>query len=671
MNRSDVFVADIFVDTVNRQLVNQATTRQLEPKVFKLLEVLIEANGDLITREQLNDRVWDGRVVGEGAINRTVSLLRQHFAVFDEDKDFIVTVPKAGYKLQYIRRQDVEKPKALTQSKSTAIAISVCVIAVFVAVIFMGLKKDEPKSLLAFDTPSRVSALPGVEYNISVDGKGDQILYSKWSRANSLTQMELKSLTSGGTTSLLAKDKMSLISQKLSPNSQLIVFAYRENDRCHIALYRITTQSKQHISECAIDSAPRFTWHWNNEDFYFRERKDKTQPYTISRFNQQTGRLSMMSLPPSDGNVKGDYLLSHHPSANKLLVVRYVNESKANLLVLDSFSGEKLFSKELSLHIDSVAWLTEHIIAIADKTNLYSFNVIDSKLEKALSTPFPISSMHVADNKLFYSLISHVSHLAQYSFDSNQTLVLDDANALAQLPRSSTQGELIYLSNKSGERQIHLLTGNFGTKVLANIDLALGFDRVEWSSDGQYLVLSQQGAIYRVNVKTQRVEKLLDKEAQAYVVNFGQSADELIYSSNRSGQWQLWYYNAKTKDERQLTSRGGYSGRIKDETLYFTKFAHPGMWQLDLSSGEEKQLIEDVSIINWLNWQIIGDNIYFYRPESGIWQHNLVDNSTSLILSYDDDMLHQFSVSADEKSVYFIQSAALEGDIYQVAFSVQ
>ena len=91
-------IADVFFDSAQRLLQKGDEKRQLEPKVFSLLQTLVAAKGMLVTREQLITDVWNNRVVGEGAINRTVSLLRAHFAALT-DCDVIETVPTQGYRL--------------------------------------------------------------------------------------------------------------------------------------------------------------------------------------------------------------------------------------------------------------------------------------------------------------------------------------------------------------------------------------------------------------------------------------------------------------------------------------------------------------------------------------------------------------------------------------------
>ena len=72
-------------------------SRRLQPQTMKTLVALHDRLGEVVTRDELVDRCWDGRFVGEDVINRCISLLRR---VAAESRAFeIHTVPRAGYRL--------------------------------------------------------------------------------------------------------------------------------------------------------------------------------------------------------------------------------------------------------------------------------------------------------------------------------------------------------------------------------------------------------------------------------------------------------------------------------------------------------------------------------------------------------------------------------------------
>ena len=71
----------------------------LEPRVMQVLVALNHADGGVVTRDELILRCWDGRVVGDDAIHRTLSRLRRLTEGIAKDAFRIDTITKVGYRM--------------------------------------------------------------------------------------------------------------------------------------------------------------------------------------------------------------------------------------------------------------------------------------------------------------------------------------------------------------------------------------------------------------------------------------------------------------------------------------------------------------------------------------------------------------------------------------------
>ncbi|MBB5707651.1 winged helix-turn-helix domain-containing protein [Sphingopyxis panaciterrulae] len=71
----------------------------IEPRVMQVLLALAEARSEIVRREDLTERCWEGRIVGEDAINRVLSRLRRVAEGIGEDSFRIETITKVGYRL--------------------------------------------------------------------------------------------------------------------------------------------------------------------------------------------------------------------------------------------------------------------------------------------------------------------------------------------------------------------------------------------------------------------------------------------------------------------------------------------------------------------------------------------------------------------------------------------
>jgi DNA-binding winged helix-turn-helix (wHTH) protein len=87
-----------------RQLVADSGPIELGTRAFDLLLVLLEADGSLVTKDELMSRVWPGIVVAEENLKVQISALRK---ALGEDRDFIRTEVGRGYRFTAVVRSTV------------------------------------------------------------------------------------------------------------------------------------------------------------------------------------------------------------------------------------------------------------------------------------------------------------------------------------------------------------------------------------------------------------------------------------------------------------------------------------------------------------------------------------------------------------------------------------
>jgi DNA-binding winged helix-turn-helix (wHTH) protein/TolB-like protein/tetratricopeptide (TPR) repeat protein len=85
------------LDRVKRLLLRNGEPVALNPKAFELLLVLVEGRGEVLSKDQLLERVWPDQIVEEGNLKVHVSALRKTLGERGNEHRFIVTVPGRGY----------------------------------------------------------------------------------------------------------------------------------------------------------------------------------------------------------------------------------------------------------------------------------------------------------------------------------------------------------------------------------------------------------------------------------------------------------------------------------------------------------------------------------------------------------------------------------------------
>ena len=85
------------VRPARREIVDNGTSELLEPRVMQALVVLARRCDEVVSRDELINLCWDGRVVGEDAINACIAKVRR---VGQAHGAFVIeTVPRVGYRL--------------------------------------------------------------------------------------------------------------------------------------------------------------------------------------------------------------------------------------------------------------------------------------------------------------------------------------------------------------------------------------------------------------------------------------------------------------------------------------------------------------------------------------------------------------------------------------------
>ena len=89
---------DFLLDPKARVLFRRGEMVPLYPKAIEVLTFLVEHSGQLASKEDLLAKVWPDTFVEEGTLTRSVSVLRKALGDTPDGHNFIVTVPKRGYR---------------------------------------------------------------------------------------------------------------------------------------------------------------------------------------------------------------------------------------------------------------------------------------------------------------------------------------------------------------------------------------------------------------------------------------------------------------------------------------------------------------------------------------------------------------------------------------------
>jgi len=104
MDRDQISFGPFCLDLGQRKLSFQGTPVRLGSRALDILHVLALAKGDVVSKDQLLEKVWPGLAVEENNIQVHISALRKELDQRTKGESFVVTVPGRGYRLMGLER---------------------------------------------------------------------------------------------------------------------------------------------------------------------------------------------------------------------------------------------------------------------------------------------------------------------------------------------------------------------------------------------------------------------------------------------------------------------------------------------------------------------------------------------------------------------------------------
>ena len=92
----------------------------VQPRPMQVLVALARAKGAVVSRDQLIETCWDGRVIGEDAINRAIAKVRAVAELTDPAAFEVETIPRIGFRLKVFSTTEIAPEPASSRSGTQA-----------------------------------------------------------------------------------------------------------------------------------------------------------------------------------------------------------------------------------------------------------------------------------------------------------------------------------------------------------------------------------------------------------------------------------------------------------------------------------------------------------------------------------------------------------------------
>ena len=608
---------------------------QLEPRVMQVLCKLAEKPGEVFTRGDLLDSVWVGMTVGEEALTRSISELRKAFDDDPKKPVVIETIYKTGYRLlapvELIPLTGrVSKgflfPPAQVQFGNvktailTSAAIAIAIVSVMLVGNFTTVEERQPGNVKL----APLTTLPGEEFSPSISADGKTVLFSWRKKISDKRALVSKVIATGERSILFSDDKFHYDSPIVSPDGKSIAFVRKGEATCDIFRLWIESKRLDNLTSCNQRSFARLAWRPDGNAIAVSDRAIDSAPYSIFELSLVDQSKTKLTTPPA--HTIGDRHVSYSNDGKSVAFVRVkatgisdifkkdlltdrldrvtFDETKIGGLAWREFDGEILFTSNRRGPWD--LWAVD---VNSFKTSMFSVGAEAYGLSYSADTKRVVFEKRSVDTNLWRIDLNN-GETENSKFASSTRW---DDN-----PSFSNSGEhLAFVSDRSGAPEIWIAEIASGkSRRVTYFDGGLVL-RPRWSLDDKKIVFNARingnADVYILSMDSGAIVRVTDHPAIDATPVWSHDGDEILYSSNRSGEWELWRTSAFGGENSQASTQGGvapYDHRELDGVLH-TRPGISGLWLLPNAKEEETKLVDAYSPKRTSSWTVSNNKIYF------------------------------------------------------------
>ncbi|NQZ23735.1 MAG: winged helix-turn-helix domain-containing protein [Colwellia sp.] len=562
----------------------------LEPKVASLLQFFCQNPQRNISREELFSQVWHQQFVTDNAINRVVGLLRKALGDEDKVKQYIVTVPKIGYRFTQIvnyrteieaenkerasaspqqtetnANQTIAKPKS---KKSLQIFGSILLLIIVFALgqTFIATEQEQ----LSNNNP-RVSPLTRLSSGQSdgvVSNDGQQLIYVSY---HAKEQFILMQKLPDGLPQKISRAGGRASNGNWSYDDSRLVYKFRSGNVCQfhqVDFINGIAQSPRSIYQCQTDSVTDFAYSEDNKTLYFVERAHKYSAYFAYSLDIATGEKQLLPQPNIPGN--GNHQFDFNVQTGKFLLLgnHQTGETTFYDVNLTDNSYQRLLTFDYS--IEKAVW-GHQTGTVVHQGPHPSSQLMLTNIDNAKSTVLVSDTRRIDD-------VKRINNKRDYSFTSlmfNRDIYLNteggnDFNSSVNdfLPAlSHVNNSLAFISKRSGRSKVWLKINDENHLLsIDSPDRGRSFYSLQWSFDDKYLLANTNKGLIIYDVALLSVANVITLPRSVFGVKWS-SINEIMYSRYENDQWQLYKYNVNTSTETALHKRWAFGVASATQTV--------------------------------------------------------------------------------------------------------
>ncbi len=632
------------VDLDSGELRKSGVRISLQEQPFQLLAALLERPGELVTREELRQRLWpaDTYVDFDRSLNKAASKLREALGDHAETPRFIETIPRRGYRFVApvestggeVKPEIPPPPAPVTRLRWPSPALAgVALVLLAAAGLALWLLRSRIDRPVAYLRAIPLTAYPGFERDPSFSPDGNQMAFS-WNGGRQDNYDIYVKLIGPGAPLRLTTDSAQDRGPAWSPDGRWIAFRrFFSNGASAVFLIPALGGQERRLAEVNGLRGVYSSWlAWTRDGKWLvvSDQGRGQEPGGLFLVSIETGeRRRITSVPSSSPAVS--------PDGRRLAFVGIHQTSLHDVYLLNLSEdlrplGEPARLTSLNQDLASPVWTPDGREILfssgwhGSQRRLWRIAALpgSSPRPEPIGEDSSILAVSYSARRLAYVRESWDADIWRLGLrgpgePASPPVKLISSTRNDGNPDYSPDGKRIaFSSHRSGSQEIWICSADGSNPVQLTSSGGPLTSNPRWSPDGQSIVFdSHPGGLknlYLISPDGGTPRRLTSGPEVNAEPRWSRDGKWIYFHSNRSGQQEVWKMPGAPSGPGgapvQVTKNGGAAAfeSTDGRVLYYAKRVQ--LWKVPVGGGEETQVLEG-PLSYPTNFVVVEEGIYF------------------------------------------------------------